>query len=106
MFLEELSEIDESVFADQEHFAVELRTLMLEVLAAYLVARDLAAAANPTAVATVQAERESEASIAAVQPVAVTAELEMVTAMHFVLIAAASFVVACVWSAGLIACLA
>lgn len=82
---------------------------MLEVFAAYPVARDLAAAANPAAVATVQAEIESVASIAAVEPVAVTAVFEKVTnLMHFAVIVAAwepLIVVACVQSAGSFACL-
>jgi hypothetical protein len=84
MFLEELFEIDIIVFADQEHFAVEVRTLMLEVFAAYLVAGDLAAAAS------VQADCESATLIAAAKPVYGTAVTEMATiSMHFVAIVAA-----------------
>ena len=101
--------IDITAFVDQEHFAVEVTSLMPEVFAAYLVAKDLAAAANPIAVATVQAEIESVASIAAVEPVTVTAAFGMVTnLMHFVVIVAALeplIVVACVQSAGSFACL-
>lgn len=109
MFLEELFEIDITVFVDQEHFAVEVRTLMHEVFAAYLVARDLAAAANPVAVATAQTECESVALIAAVKPVAVTAVNEIATnLMHFVVIVAALeplVVVACVQNDDLFVCL-
>ena len=101
--------IDITAFVDQEHFAVEVTSLMPEVFAAYLVAKDLAAAANPIAVATVQAEIESVASIAAVEPVTVTAAFGMVTNLrHFVVIVAALeplIVVACVQSAGSFACL-
>lgn len=104
MFLEGLFVIGTTVFVDQAHFAVEVRNLMLEAFAAYLVARNLAAAANPFAAAAVQAEIESVTSIAAVKPVAVVAALEMVTyLMHFVVIVAALellMIVACVQNAG------
>lgn len=90
MSLEELFEIDIIVFADQEHFAVEVRTMMLGVFAAYIVARDLAAAANPVAVASVQADCESVTLIAAVKPVSGTAVTEMATtSMYFVATVAA-----------------
>lgn len=109
MFLEELFEIDIVVFADQEHFAVEVRTLMLGVFAAYLVATDFAAAANPVAVASVQAGYESATSIAAVKPVAGTAATEMATIlMDCVAIVAAlkpSVVAASVQNDGLFGCL-
>jgi hypothetical protein len=75
-------------------------------IAAYLVARDLVVVvANPVAVAIVQAEIESVTSIAAVELVAVTAVLEMVTnLMHLVVIVAElepSIVVAHAQSVGL-----
>lgn len=77
-------------FDDQVHFAVEATNSMPEASAAYLVVRDLAAAANPTAVATVQAEIVSVALIAAVEPVAVIASLVIViNLLHFVGIVAA-----------------
>lgn len=82
--------IDIVAFADQVHFAVEAKNPMPGIFVAYLVVRDWAAAANPTAVATVQAEIVSVASIAAVEPVAVIAALEMViNLIHFVVIVAA-----------------
>ena len=87
--------IDIIAFADRANFAVEARNPMLEVFAAYPVAKywaaaAAAAAANPTVVATVQAVIEPEASFAAVEPVAVIAALEKVTnLMHFVVIVAA-----------------
>lgn len=100
-FLEGVFVIGTTAFVDQEHLIVEVRDLRPEVFVAYLVARDLVAVANPTVVATVQVEIESVASIAAVEPEAVTAALEMVTnLMHFAVI-----VVARVQSAGLFACL-
>jgi hypothetical protein len=113
MFLEELFEIDIVVFADQEHFVVhfvvEVRTLMLGVFAAYLVAKDFAAAANPVAVASVQAGYESATSIAAVKPVAGTAATEMATIlMDCVAIVAALkplVVAASVQNDGLFGCL-
>lgn len=109
MFLEELFEIGIIVFADQEHFAVEVRTLMLEVFAAYLVARYLAAVANPVAVASAQADCESATLTAAVKPVAGTAASETATTlMHFVVIVAALkplIVAACVQNDGLFGCL-
>ncbi|MCI31662.1 hypothetical protein A2U01_0052874, partial [Trifolium medium] len=102
MFLEELFEIDIIVFADQEHFAVEVRTLMLGVFAAYLVAGDLAAA-------SVQAGCESATLIAAVKPVSGTAVTEMATIlMHFVAIVAALkplIVAACAQNDCLFGCL-
>lgn len=96
---------DITAFVDLEHFVVEVRNLMPEAFAAYLVAMDLAAVVNPIAVAIAQVEIESVASIAAVEPVAVTAAFEIVTnLMHFAVVAAASIVVARVQSAGLSAC--
>ena len=107
-FLEWVSAIDIIAFIEQEHFAVEVRSLMPEVFA-YLVATDLSAAASPIAVATVQAEIEPEPSFAAVEPVVVAAVFGMLTnLMHFVVTVVAmepSIVVACVQSAGLFACL-
>lgn len=98
-----------TAFVDQEHLIVEVRDLRPEVFAAHLVARDLVAVANPTVVAIVQVEIESVASIAAVEPEAVTAALEMVTnLMHFAVIVVElepATVVAHVQSAGLFACL-
>jgi len=82
---------------------------MPEAFAAYLVARDLVAVANPFAVAIVQAEIEPVASIAAAELVAVTAVAEMVTnLMHLVVIVAElepSIAVAHVQSVGSSACL-
>lgn len=104
-FLEGVFVTDITAFVDLEHFVVEVRNLMPEAFAAYLVAMDLAAVVNPIAVAIAQAEIESVASIAAVEPVAVTAAFEIVTnLMHFAAVAAASIVVAHVQSAGLSAC--
>ncbi|RDX58375.1 hypothetical protein CR513_62317, partial [Mucuna pruriens] len=94
--LHEFFESDITVFVDQEHFVVEVRTLMLEFFAAYLVVRDL------VAVATVQAECESVVLIAVVNSVAGTAVHEVATnLMYFVVIVAALeplVVAACVQS--------
>jgi hypothetical protein len=109
-FLEGVFVIGITAFVDQEHPIVEVRNPMPEAFAAYLVARDLVVVvANPVAVAIVQAEIESVTSIAAVELVAVTAVLEMVTnLMHLVVIVAElepSIVVTHAQSAGLSACL-
>lgn len=108
MFLEEFFESDTTASVDQEHFVVEVRTLTLEFFAAYLFVRDLAAAANPIAVATVQTECESVALIAVVNPVAVVAVNEVATnLMYFVVIVAALeplVVATCVQSDDLFAC--
>lgn len=58
--------IEITAFVDQEHLIVEVRIPVPEAFAAYLVARNLTAVANPIAVAFVQAEIESVVSIAAV----------------------------------------
>jgi len=113
MSLEELFEIDIIVFADQEHFAVEVMALMLGVSArefdAYIVPRDLAAAANPVAVAYVQADCESVTLIDVVKPVSGTAVTEMATtSMYFVATVAALkllVVAACVNNDCLYGCL-
>lgn len=101
--------IDITAFVVQEHPNVEVRNPMPEAFAAYLVARDSVVVANPIAVAIVQAEIESVALIAVVEPVAVTAVLEMVTnSMHLAVIVAELeplIAVAHVQSAGLFACL-
>lgn len=90
MTLEEFFVTDIIAFVDQAHFAVEAVNLMPEILAAYLVACDFAAAANPAAVAAVQAEVVSVASIVAVEPVIMVAVLVIaLNLLHLFVIVAA-----------------
>ncbi|KAL5102366.1 hypothetical protein RYX36_006693 [Vicia faba] len=109
MFQEDLFGIDIIVFVDQEHFVVDVKTLMLGVFATYLIAKNLVVAVNPFVVASVQADCEPAKLIVIVKPVAGTAATEMAaTLTHCVAIVVALkplVVATCVQNDSLFGCL-